>query len=92
MKTPRVVVHDDALPDTRTFKSRLYHIYNDRDVKPDLSRRAQAEKPLPDLVLNGYFLLGFDWQETAQAWAKAGARDTAGHDHGGQPHRNGGAR
>ena len=73
VKTPRVVVHDDALPDTRTFKSRLYHIYNDRDVKPDLSRRAQAEKPLPDLVLNGYFLLGFDWQETAQAWAKAGA-------------------
>ena len=73
VKTPRVVVHDDALPDTRTFKSRLYHIYNDRDVKADLSRRAQAEKPLPDLVLNGYFLLGFDWQETAQAWAKAGA-------------------
>ena len=73
VKTPRVVVHDDALPDTRTFKSRLYHIYNDREVKADLSRRATAEEPLPDLVLNGYFLLGFDWQETAQAWAKAGA-------------------
>ena len=73
VKTPRVVVHDDALPDTRTFKSRLYHIYNDRDVKADLSRRAQAEEPLPDLVLNGYYLLGFDWKETAQAWAKAGA-------------------
>ena len=73
VKTPRVVVHDDALPDTKTFKSRLYHIYNDRDVKADLSRRATAEEPLPDLVLNGYYLLGFDWKETAQAWAKAGA-------------------
>ena len=73
VKTPRVVVHDDALPDTRTFKSRLYHIYNDRDVKADLSRRASAEEPLPDLVLNGYYLLGFDWRETAKAWEKAGA-------------------
>ena len=73
VKTPRVVVHDDALPDTKTFKSRLYHIYNDRDVKADLSRRAQVEEPLPDLVLNGYYLLGFDWKETAQAWAEAGA-------------------
>ena len=73
VKTPRVVVHDDALPDTRTFKSRLYHIYNDRDVRADLSRRASAEEPLPDLVLNGYYLLGFDWRETAKAWAKAGA-------------------
>ena len=73
VKTPRVVVHDDALPDTKTFKSRLYHIYNDRDVKADLSRRAQVEEPLPDLVLNGYYLLGFDWRETAKAWEKAGA-------------------
>ncbi len=73
VKTPRVVVHDDALPDTKTFKSRLYHIYNDRDVKADLSRRASAEDPLPDLVLNGYYLLGFDWRETAKAWEKAGA-------------------
>ena len=73
VKTPRVVVHDDALPDTKTFKSRLYHIYNDRDVKADLSRRAGPEESLPDLVLNGYYLLGFDWRETAKAWEEAGA-------------------
>lgn len=73
VKTPRVVVRDDALPDTKTFKSRLYHIYNDPDVKADLSRRAETEAPLPDLVLNGYYLLGFDWRETAKAWEKAGA-------------------
>ena len=73
VKTPRVVIRDDALPDIRTYKSRLYHIYSDRDVKTDLSRRAGTEDPLPDLVLNGYYLLGFDWRETAKAWEKAGA-------------------
>ena len=73
VKTPRVVVHDDALPDTRTLKSRLYHIYNDPEVGKDLNRKATPEEPLPDLVLNAYYLLGFDWRETARAWAKAGA-------------------
>src|SRR5215204_4197311 len=27
VKTPRVVVRDDALPDARTYKPKLYHIY-----------------------------------------------------------------
>jgi type III restriction enzyme len=38
VKTPRVVVRDDAVPDAKTYKSRLYHIYNDPDVKDDLNR------------------------------------------------------
>ena len=50
VKTPRVVVRDDAIPDAKTYKSRLYHIYNDPDVKDDLNRRAKPEEPLPDLV------------------------------------------
>lgn len=54
VKTPRVVVRDDAVPDAKTYKSRLYHIYNDPDVKDDLNRRANPEEPLPDLVLNAY--------------------------------------
>ena len=29
VKTPRVVVRDDTPVDTKTYKSRLYHIYND---------------------------------------------------------------
>jgi hypothetical protein len=41
VKTPRVVVRDDAVPDATTYKSRLYHIYNDPDVKDDLNRRAE---------------------------------------------------
>ena len=72
VKTPRVVVRDDAMPDAGTWKSRLYHIYNDPEVKDDLNRRAGAEEPLPDLVLNGYYLLGYDWRETARRWAAAG--------------------
>ena len=72
VKTPRVVIHDDAVPDARTYKSRLYHIYNDPEVKDDLNRRARPEEPLPDLVLNAYYLLAYDWRETARAWERAG--------------------
>ena len=72
VKTPRVVVHDDALPDAKTFKSRLYHIYNDPEVKDNLNRKAEAHEPLPDLVTNGYHLLGYDWRETARSWQKKG--------------------
>jgi len=70
VKTPRVVIRDDAVPDAKTYKSRLYHIYNDPEVKDDLNRKAGAEEPLPDLVTNGYYLLGYDWRETAEKWEK----------------------
>ncbi len=72
VKTPRVVIRDDAVPDARTYRSRLYHIYNDPDVKADLNRRAEPHEPLPDLVLNAYYLLGYDWRETLKAWQEAG--------------------
>ena len=72
VKTPRVVVRDDAVPDAKTFKSRLYHIYSDSEVRDDLNRSAQAHEPLPDLVTNGYHLLGYDWRETAKSWRKSG--------------------
>jgi type III restriction enzyme len=72
VKTPRVVVRDDAVPDAKTYKSRLYHIYNDPDVKDDLNRKASPEEPLPDLVLNAYYLLGYDWREAWKAWKAAG--------------------
>jgi type III restriction enzyme len=67
-----VVVRDDAVPDAKTYKSRLYHIYNDPEVKDDLNRRAEPHEPLPDLVLNAYYLLGYDWRETWRAWKAAG--------------------
>ena len=73
VKTPRVVIRDDAVPDAKTYKSRLYHIYNDPEVKDDLNRKAKPEEPLPDLVTNGYYLLGYDWHETAKEWEKRGS-------------------
>jgi type III restriction enzyme len=72
VKTPRVVVRDDAVPAAKTYKSRLYHIYNDPEVKDDLNRKANPEEPLPDLVLNAYYLLGYDWREAWKAWCEAG--------------------
>ena len=68
VKTPRVVVRDDTQYDPETFKSRLYHIHNDDDVKADLNRPAKAEAPLPDLVVAGYTLLGSDWAAARRAW------------------------
>jgi type III restriction enzyme len=74
VKTPRVVVRDDAIPDSRTYRTRLYHIYNDSEVKDDLNRKADPETPLPDLVLNAYYLLGYDWYETVKEWKENGFR------------------
>lgn len=71
VKTPRVVIRDDGKL-TKDYKSRLYHIYNDAEVKDDISRKAKAHEPLPDLVTNGYYLLGKDWLETAKSWEKNG--------------------
>jgi type III restriction enzyme len=45
----------------------------DAEVKDDLNRRAQEQEPLPDLVSNGYYLLGKDWLETRHTWAEADA-------------------
>ena len=72
VKTPRVVVRDDAGPDPKTYRSRLYHIYNDLEVREDLNRRAQPQEPLPDLVSNAYLLLGHDWREAVRSWQEEG--------------------
>jgi type III restriction enzyme len=70
VKTPRVVVRDDALPDAKTYKSKLYHIYQDETVKDDINWKAEPHEPLPDLIINAYYLLGTDWLETAKKWAE----------------------
>lgn len=71
VKTPRVVVRDDS-ERTKELKSRLYHIYADEEVKDDINRRADETEPLPDLLINAYYLLGKDWKETKDAWERAG--------------------
>jgi type III restriction enzyme len=73
VKTPRVVVRDDALPDARTLRSKLYHIYRDAEVADDLNRRgAEPHEPLPKLVQDAYTLLGADWRAALQDWQAAG--------------------
>ena len=42
VKTPRVVVRDDAVPDAKSYKSRLYHIYNDHEVKGRLESESDS--------------------------------------------------
>ncbi len=75
VKTPRVVVRDDALPvkwKGTDYRSRLYHLYMDRDVKDDLNSKAEAHQPLPELVQIAYTLLGADWQLTLKDWRNSG--------------------
>jgi len=71
VKTPRVVVRDDS-ERTKELKSRLYHIYMDDEVKDDINRKAEETEPLPDLVINAYYLLGKDWLETKKSREEAG--------------------
>lgn len=72
VKTPRVVVRDDALPDAQTLRSKLYHLYREPGVAEDLNRKAEAHEALPALVQQAYTLLGADWRETARLWEEAG--------------------
>ena len=71
VKTPRVVVRDDGQL-TKEYKSRLYHIYNDPEVKDNINRKAEEQEPLPDLVINAYYLLGKDWLEAKKEWEESG--------------------
>jgi len=73
VKTPRVVVRDGALPDARTLRPKLYHLYRDEEVADDLNRRgAQPHEPLPKLVQDAYTLLGADWRAALADWQVAG--------------------
>src|SRR5690606_27818792 len=58
VKTPRVVIRDDAMPDTQTHRSRFYHIYP--HVADDLNRKAEPHEPLPELVQMAYNLMSID--------------------------------
>ncbi len=73
VKTPRVVIRDNALPDAQTYRSKLYHLYREPEVADDLNRRgAEPHEPLPQIVQQAYTLLGADWRAARQAWADAG--------------------
>lgn len=67
VKTPRVVVRDDGRLTTK-MKSRFYHLYADPEVRTNITRKAEAHEPLPDLITNAYYYLGLDWLETLKLW------------------------
>lgn len=73
VKTPRVVVRDDSGQYSQDYKSRLFHIYADEEVRANITRAAEPQEPLPDLVMNAYALLGADWLETKKRWDEAGS-------------------
>ena len=72
VKTPRVVIRDDALPNTKDYRSRLYHIYRQAEVADDLNRKAEPHEALPKLVQDAYTLLGADWRAALKQWREAG--------------------
>lgn len=72
VKTPRVVVRDDALANAKSYRSKLYHLYREDEVKDDLNQKAEPHQPLPDLVQKAYAILAYDWQDTARAWREGG--------------------
>ena len=73
-KTPRVVIRDNSNKFTKYYKSRFYHLYRDKEVKPDLNRNAKPHEKLPDLVANAYMLLGQDWIATKKRWDKSDSK------------------
>jgi type III restriction enzyme len=73
VKTPRVVVRDNALPNTATLRPKLYHLYREKEVGEDLNRaKAEPHEPLPKLVQDAYVLLGADWLAARNDWAAGG--------------------
>ena len=68
-----MVVRDDGIPDAESLRSKLYHIYADDTVKDDINRPAPPEEPLPDLLMQAFYLLGKDWQVLFHAWQDAGS-------------------
>ena len=50
VKTPRIVVRDGVIPDTKTLRPKLYHLYRDPSVSEDLNRRgAEPFEALPEI-------------------------------------------
>jgi type III restriction enzyme len=72
VKTPRVVVRDDALPNARTLRSKLYHLYREPEIAEDLNRKAAPHEALPKLLQDAYTLLGADWLHARNTWLENG--------------------
>jgi len=45
VKTPRIVIRDDAALDVQTYKSKLYHLYMADEINADINSPAKPEEP-----------------------------------------------
>jgi len=73
VKTPRIVVRDDSIPNAKTYRPRLEHIYIDKDVRDDLKKKGRLpQDELPKLVCDAYRILCYDWKMTFDEWKGAG--------------------
>ena len=67
VKTPRVVVNSDDKEFSGDLKSRLFHLYNESQIKDNLQLK-NSDSPLPPLLVSAYMLLGEDWLRTFKDW------------------------
>mgnify|MGYP002625370007 CR=1 FL=1 len=71
VKTPYVVVRDNAAPDAKDYRSKLYHIYQDDEVKSNLTKPNQPKQAdLPELVCSAYMMLAADWKIKYDEWCE----------------------
>ena len=70
VKTPKFAVGDDASADAKRLKPKLYHIYENEEVRPDLNRKAKETESLPDIVKMAYTHLTHSWRKKYDDWKK----------------------
>lgn len=70
VKTPKFAVGDDASADTKRRKPKLYHIHENEDVKPDLTKKAPETESLPDIVKIAYTHLSDSWRDKYKIWKR----------------------
>ena len=68
VKTPKFAVGDDASFDAKRLKPKLYHIYENEEVRPDLNRKAKETESLPDIVKIAYTHLTHSWRKKYDNW------------------------
>jgi type III restriction enzyme len=73
VKTPRVVVKSDDKAISDEMRSKLFHLYNEPEIKDNLQQKNE-DTPLPSLLLNAYMLLGEDWLKTYEEWMRDGSQ------------------
>ena len=65
VKTPRIAIRDDAVPD-KNLRSKFFHLHE--HVRQDLKRSGGEHHALPDLVNSAITILSGEWERIRQDW------------------------